>query len=590
MRGTVLTLAATTIGSVGAACTGSSSSSVAATPGFSTVASPSSSAASTPTPTPSSSAVATPAVTLSAGTVTGAVDGGVEYYRGIPYAKPPTGSLRLKPPVRLESFGSIQATGVGPACPQMTGYEITPLLLEVLLLPDAQETLFFGTSLGDETEDCLTISVMRPEGTAADEKLPVLFWIYGGGFEMGSSQAYDGTVLIPQSVAQGMPMILVTVNYRVGAFGFLGGSEVLADGASNLGLLDQRMGLEWVADNIAAFGGDPDAVTIWGESAGAMSVFDQLALYDGDNTYNGRPLFRAAIMNSGSLTPTQPIDGAKAQEIFNTVAEAAGCGSDSSKLECLRGVDYETFLNASNSVPTYLTYSSLAFNFAPRPDGKVLTASPEVLAQTGKYAKVPLIIGNQENEGTVFSLFQDLETEESLVAYLKEVFFQSATTEEVAALVATYPSNSDSPGGIGTTITAYPEFKRLAAILGDYEFTFMSRLLLETLPDTVSAWSYQSTYASGTPILGTYHSTDMPRLFYKTDDVSTALKALYISFVGSLDPNGYEDATGYLTSWPQWKENKQLLEFGAESTQLITDDARSGSYEYVRSHLEALRV
>ncbi|KAK7227525.1 hypothetical protein V2G26_015528 [Clonostachys chloroleuca] len=586
MMKAVLTLAATLISSVGAAC--SSSSSAAATPGFSTVASPSSSAASAPTP--SSSAVATPIVTLSTGTVTGTVDGGVEYYRGIPYAKPPTGSLRLKPPVRLESFGSIQATGVGPACPQMTGYEITPLLIEVLLLPDVQETLFFGTSLGDETEDCLTISVMRPEGTAADEKLPVLFWIYGGGFEMGSSQAYDGAVLIHQSVAQGKPMILVTVNYRVGAFGFLGGSEVLADGASNLGLLDQRMGLEWVADNIAAFGGDPDAVTIWGESAGAMSVFDQLALYDGDNTYNGRPLFRAVIMNSGSLTPTQPIDGTKAQDIFNTVAEAAGCGSDSSKLECLRGVDYETFLNASNSVPTYLTYSSLAFNFAPRPDGKVLTASPEALAQSGKYAKVPLIIGNQENEGTVFSLFQDLETEESLIAYLKEVFFQSATTEEVAALVATYPSNPDSPGGIGTTITAYPEFKRLAAILGDYEFTFMSRLLLETLPDTVPAWSYQSTYTSGTPILGTYHSTDMPRLFYKTDDVSTALKALYISFVGSLDPNDYEDATGYLTSWPQWKENKQLLEFGAESTRLITDDARSGSYEYVRSHLEALRV
>jgi carboxylesterase type B len=282
----------------------------------------------------------------------------------------------------------------------MTGLDITPLLVDVLALPDVEQTLLFGTALGDESEDCLTISVMRPRGTAADAKLPVLFWIYGGGFEAGSAQAYNGSVLIPQSVARGKPIILVAVNYRLGAFGFLGGSEVLADGAANLGLLDQRMGLEWVADNIAGFGGDPDAVTIWGESAGAMSVFDQLALFDGNNTYKGRPLFRGAIMNSGSITPTEPVDGVKAQGIFDTVVEAAGCAeaANSAKLECLRGIDYDTFLNASNTIPTYLGYDSLAFNYAPRPDGRVLTASPEVLAQSRKYARVPVIIGNQENE------------------------------------------------------------------------------------------------------------------------------------------------------------------------------------------------
>jgi carboxylesterase type B len=243
---------------------------------------------------------------------------------------------------------------------------------------------------------------MRPKGAcnATDAKLPVLLWIFGGGFETGSPQMYDGSVLIPESVSQGKPMILVTVNYRLGAFGFLGGNQVLEDGAANLGLLDQRMGLEWVADNIAAFGGDPNAVTIWGQSAGAMSVFDQLALFDGNNTYKGRPLFRGAILSSGSLTPTEPVNGVKAQGIFDTVVEAAGCASaaDSEKLECLRQVDYETFQNASNSVPAYLGYDSLAFSYAPRPDGRTLTASPEELALEGKYAAVPMIIGNQENE------------------------------------------------------------------------------------------------------------------------------------------------------------------------------------------------
>lgn len=347
-----------------------------------------------------SNATATPSVVLPAGTIIGSVDNGVQYYRGIPYAQPPTGSLRLKPPVRLENFGLVQATGAGPACPQMTAIDITPLLLDVVVLPDVEQTLFFGTTLGDETEDCLTISVMRPQCTAADAKLAVLFWICGGGFQMGSPQSYNGSVLIPHSVAQGKPLILVTVNYRLGAFGFLGGSEVLADGAVNLGLLDQRMGLEWVADNIAAFGGDPDAVTMWGESAGSISVFDQLGLFDGNNTYKGRPLFRGAIMDSGSIIPTEPVNGVKAQGIFDTVVKATGCASaaDSAKLECLRGVDYDTFVNASNSVPSYLGYNSLAFSYAPRPDGRILTASPEVLAQTRKYAAVPMIIGNQENE------------------------------------------------------------------------------------------------------------------------------------------------------------------------------------------------
>lgn len=344
----------------------------------------------------------TASVMLSAGTVIGSVIDSVEYFRGIPYAQPPVGPLRLKPPVRLESFGSapVDATGVGPACPQMTAVDITPLFLEVILLPNVEETLFFGESAGRETEDCLTVSVMRPRGTPAEAKLPVLFWIFGGGFESGSPQQYNGSVLIPQSVAQGKPMIIVAVNYRLGAFGFLGGREVLADGAANLGLLDQRMGLQWVADNIEAFGGDPERVVVWGESAGSISVFDQLALFDGNNIYKGRPLFRGAIMDSGSITPTEPVDGAKAQGIFDAVVEAAGCASveDLAKLECLREVDYDAFLDASNSVPSYLGYTSLAFSYAPRQDGLILSDSPEVLAETGKYAAVPIIIGNQENE------------------------------------------------------------------------------------------------------------------------------------------------------------------------------------------------
>lgn len=334
-----------------------------------------------------------------AGTIIGSVFDHVEYYRGIPFAQPPTGSLRLKPPVRLEQFNTVKATGIGPACPQMMATDFPPLFLEALAGPGVSTKVLLGEALGNATEDCLTISVMRPKGTAPNANLPVLFWIYGGGFQIGSAQPYNGSVLIPRAVAQQKPFILVAVNYRLGGFGFLGGSEILADGSANLGLLDQRMGLEWVADNIAAFGGNPDAVTIAGESAGSLSVFHQLALYDGNHLYKGRPLFRAAIMNSGSIVALDPVDGPKAQAVFDKVAEAAGCSlTTTDKLECLRRVDYATYLNATNSVPMFLSYNSIALSYLPRPDGKILTASTDVLAQKRKYALVPIIVGDMEDE------------------------------------------------------------------------------------------------------------------------------------------------------------------------------------------------
>ncbi|KAH8671726.1 Alpha/Beta hydrolase protein [Xylariales sp. PMI_506] len=550
----------------------------------------------TTSPTLTISTTTETTIAIPAGTVVGSVTGGVEYFRGIPFAHTPTGSLRLKPPVRLETFGTVRATGIGPACPQMTALDYTPLFLEAVSNPVAATALFLGEALGGETEDCLTISVMRPEGVAPDAKMPVLFWIFGGGFELGSPQPYNASVLIPRAEEQGKPFILVAVNYRIGGFGFLGGRQIVADGSANLGLLDQRMGLEWVADNIAAFGGDPDAVTIWGESAGAISVFDQLALYDGDNTYNGRSLFRAAIMDSGSIIPAEPADGIKAQNIFDTVVHAAGCSleADSDKLACLRSVDYETFLNATNSVPIFLSYSSPALSYMPRPDGNVLTASPYVLAKKNLYAAVPIIIGDVEDEGTLFSVFQaNITTTEDLVSYLNTVLFLNATYQDIADLVDTYPyknGSAGSPFGTGILNEEYPEFKRLAAILGDIEFTLSRRVFLDTMPSSVPAWSFLATWERGTPILGTFHTADLPRIYYGTDDASRAIQDRYIAFVTSLNPNdGVAVAsTKHKTYWPIWQDSKQLIEFGANSTGIINDNFRAASFEYITSHMDIL--
>jgi carboxylesterase type B len=211
-------------------------------------------------------AAITPTVTIPSpqATIIG-LGGKVEAFPGIPFAKPPIGPLRLKPPQRLASpLGTYFATSNGKACPQFFFSTVKNDAIPTSILGLLLNTPLFQTVL-NTGEDCLNINVHRPAGTTAADKLPVLFWIFGGGFELGWNSMYDGAPWVADSVVQGKPIIFVTVNYRVGGFGFLPGAEILADGAANLGLLDQRLGLEWVADNIAAFGGDPDKVTIWGE-------------------------------------------------------------------------------------------------------------------------------------------------------------------------------------------------------------------------------------------------------------------------------------------------------------------------------------
>ena len=540
-------------------------------------------------------AASTPTVTIShpQATIVG-LSGNVEQFPGVPFAQPPTGSLRLKPPQPLtEPYGVYNATANPPACPQFifstTINDAIPTAEIGLLL----DTPLFQKAL-DESEDCLYLSIYRPAGTTPNSKLPVLFWIFGGGFEIGWNSMYDGTPWVTESVSEGQPIIVVTVNYRVGGFGFLPGKEILADGSANLGLLDQRLGLEWVADNIAAFGGDPSKVTIWGESAGAISVFDQMILYDGDNTYNGQPLFRGAMMNSGSAIPADPVDCPRAQLVYDTVVAAAGCSSASDTLECLREADYETLLNATNSVPALLSYTSVALSYLPRPDGTIFTDSPEVLAQEGKFARVPFILGDQEDEGTLFALFQsNITTTDELIDYLLTIFFHDANATVIEDLVALYSDTSTdgSPFRTGIFNDWYPEFKRLAAILGDLTFTLTRRATLEiasTVAPDLPSWSYLSSYDYGTPIMGTFHGSDILQVFFGIypNYASASFHAYYISFVNNLDPN----VGNSYPNWPQWSENNQLLNTYPTFSQLITDDFRSNIVDFLVPNIASFHI
>ncbi|KAI0159382.1 Alpha/Beta hydrolase protein [Pestalotiopsis sp. NC0098] len=522
--------------------------------------------------------VAQPTVTIADGTVVGIVRDNTESFAGIPFAQPPVGALRLKPPQRLNSsFGTLMPRTLALLV-DTSNTDFLSQVLEYLV-----DTPLFMSAL-NQSEDCLFMTVQRPANTTAEDKLPVVVWIFGGAFEVGWSSMYDGIGVVQRGIDLDQPFVYVALAYRI-----------LEDGSANLGLLDQRLALEWVADNIGAFGGDPDKVTLWGESAGSMSIFDQMALYDGDNTYNGKPLFHGAILNSGSIVPAAPVDETKGNDVYNQVLAAAGCSEASSSLECLRGLDYAAFLNAANSVPNILSYQSIALSYLPRPDGKVLTQSPEVLLQTGKYAAVPVIIGDQEDEGTLFSIFQsNLSTVDDIIDYLHDFAFIDASREEVAGFINTFDTSASagSPYNTGPFNEIYPYFKLMASAVGDILFTLTRRVFLSAFntahPDVLS-WSYLSSYDYGTPILGSFHGGDILQVFYGIlpNYASAATQTYFINFITNGDPNV---GTADYPAWPQWSEARQLMQFWSITSSFITDDFRPTSYEYILNNATNLRL
>ena len=300
-------------------------------------------------------------------------------------------------------------------------------------------------------------------------------------------------------------------------------------------------------------------------------------------------------MDSGSVVPTDPVDGAKGQAVYDQVVKSAGCSSASDTLACLRALPYTQYLNAANSVPGILSYQSVALSYLPRPDGTTLTASPEVLAQQGKYAAVPFIIGDQQDEGTIFALFQsNITTTSQLVEYFADLFFKDATLAQIQQLVNLYPEDpsAGSPFGTGLLNELYPQYKRLAAILGDLTFTLARRGFLSaanTAKPSVPSWSYLASYDYGTAFLGTFHASDILQVFngIVPDYASASLRSYYYSFVYNLNPN---TGSGY-SNWPQWNTNGgTLMQVNASTSGLIADNFRQDAYNFVIANEGSLHV
>jgi triacylglycerol lipase len=299
-------------------------------------------------------------------------------------------------------------------------------------------------------------------------------------------------------------------------------------------------------------------------------------------------------MNSGSIVPADPLDCPKAQHVYDTIVDGTGCTGKADTLQCLRDTDLQTLLEASTQLPTFLSYDSIALSFLPRPDGTVLTKSPEFLLKEGKFAKVPVIIGDEEDEGTLWSLTQfNLTTPEDLAEYLNLKFFHHATRAQMNEFVGTYQTITEdgSPYRTGEANNWYPQYKRVAAMLGDLAFTLSRRYFLNerhAAAPELKSWSYMSSYFEGIPILGTVHGSDIFHIVWSVpyDFATNNMHEYYLSFINYLDPNVNNNAP----TWPTWEDSNQLLNSHALWQQLIPDTARSDSYEWIADHVPELTM
>nr|GAT51108.1 predicted protein [Mycena chlorophos] len=317
-------------------------------------------------------------VTLDYGKFNGLADAteGIVYFRGIRYAEAPVGDLRWRAPVSPPTthLGTVDATAYGNSC-----------------IANTQTTVTSGTS-----EDCLFVNVYIPYTTKATSKLPVMVYFHGGGFEGGNTQGYP-----PENIIQGAasPLIFVTFEYRLGQFGFLGGSALKENGVLNAGLLDQKAGLEWLQRYISKFGGDPRKVTIWGESAGAGATMFHLI---GNGGKNGN-LFRAAMGDSASLSFLPEYNSPFIEGLYTQFLGNTNCTGlrDSATFACLRALPASSIALAGSKVNANRT--SALYPFAPYTDGVFIQQRPVEAFRSGAFVRVPVLFGSNTDEGANWS-------------------------------------------------------------------------------------------------------------------------------------------------------------------------------------------
>lgn len=459
-------------------------------------------------------------VGTSSGSVHGKIDASspdVRQFLGIPFAKPPLDELRFAPPEPLDSSAasdSIEATELPPSCMQFLG--TGPNVYN-------REILEFGlqglNKTGSITEDCLTLSVWAPKDVDKKKKLPILMYVYGGGFQTGGQ---DVPYQIPtQLVQSSQEVIVVSFNYRLNIFGYpnAGGIEPTSQ---NVGFLDQRLAVEWVRDNIAEFGGDASRIVLWGQSAGSMSVYSYAFAYYDDPIISGFICDSGVSQDAASAPPTTN---------FTFVASQLGCSDQSAtdELACMRKLPADTIENFLANYSN--TQAQPALRFWPIPDNKTLPYNFTDRTRNGQGPSIPGIIGTNAQDGTPFAPY--------------------------------------NPSGPNTTLA---ELARLTTFF--CPSTYAIHLRQQAGLDTFS-YFYAGNFSniSPAPWLGAYHSSELPLIFGTHPDfrgestefeweTSRAMQEAWVAFAAA----GAEGLMG--TGWQEYGQLGEdvVRNFGNAST------------------------
>lgn len=379
-------------------------------------------------------------VQITQGHIEGISANGIVSWKGVPYAKPPVGERRFRAPLPPENWEGVrEAFAFGPICPQAK--------------PD--DMFSFGAEAPIMSEDCLYLNVWAPE--QIEDRLPVMVWIHGGAFTAGSSNIplYDGT----QMALRG-ECVIVTINYRLGPLGFLHLSPLGEGFDSNAGLSDQALALQWVQRNIAAFGGDPDNVTVFGESAGSMSIASLLAMPA------AKGLFRRAAMQSGG---TQSLPAIQAESI--AAAYLRRLGVDGGNLEKLKALPAEVLLSAAAGLQTE-NEEFPAMPFQPVVEPATLPLEPLQAVSEGHAADIALIIGTNREEGAMF--FRD-ESQRLEPAELARTLRAITGLDDVENWIGQYPAHIEGQAALMTDLYFWRSALKLAEAQSAYAPVWMYR-------------------------------------------------------------------------------------------------------------------
>jgi para-nitrobenzyl esterase len=479
-------------------------------------------------------------VATTAGSVQGTSTASMRSFKGIPYAAPPVGPLRWKAPTAAAKFTTTRdASKVATHCPQPA----SP----------------FGSAT-NIAEDCLYLNVYTPT-TAGPH--PVMFWIHGGAFLLGQSDDYDPSALVAQGV------VVVTINYRLGALGFMAHPALTTEGggaSGNYGLMDQQFALHWVQDNIAAFGGDKNNVTIFGESAGGFSVESQLVIS------GAAGLFHQAIVESGAYANAAGRQQtlAQAEGTGTSVLTAAGC-ADPCSLDAMRALGADAIITGQAMVP------SIASGWIPPVDTKLMTTEVGAAFAAGAYQKVAIIEGSNHDEYRLFVGLNEQSPADAPVGPLTPDMYMSsmesifgATGGDALATVYALTAYNNNPGlaeaTAGTDAIFACPMLRAAQTLSNggavYSYEFNDPKAPEIFVPPVPDFEYASAHASEVQYI---FSVPNSTLAANQMALSGNMVEYWANFAKTGDPNG-----SGLPTWPKYTTAANgILTLGPDSGGIV---------------------